>query len=201
MPVSRLFLTGALLAVAAALVVGCGGDGQSTTSSLPVPSSAAPWTQRDTLVELDLTWSPAETIPSPEATTITDALASRDLHMLFPSQALEAAGGPVSAEFVIQRRPATNEAEELIVRVNKEGYGNFLALTSHASATEAASKGETSAYTEVEVRGQPGRAWELTSSWPAMLEWQEGGRFFSAEFTGVSIEQMIAWLESWHALP
>jgi hypothetical protein len=34
-----------------------------------------------------------------------------------------------------------------------------------------------------------------------MLEWQEGGRFFSAEFTGVSIEQMIAWLESWHALP
>lgn len=153
------------------------------------------------MVEVDLTWSPAETIPSPDAETIADALSSRDLHMPFPSQALEAAAGPVSAEFIIQRRPSTNEAEEVLLLVQKEGYGNFLYLASYATSKEATSEGATSAYEEVEVRGQPGRAYELTETWPAMVEWQEKGRFFRAEFTGLSLEQMIAWLDSWYTLP
>jgi hypothetical protein len=46
--------------------------------------------------------------------------------------------GSVSAEFILQRRPSTNEAEEMLLLVDTPDHGVFLLLGSFATAAQVA---------------------------------------------------------------
>lgn len=52
----------------------------------------------------------------------------------------------------------------------------------------------------VQVRGQPGTARTPAGAvW--MLDWTEGGQSFHAEWDGLPLPEMIAWLNSWRPVP
>jgi hypothetical protein len=221
---SRHKSIGALLALAVAVIAGCsGGDLVSTssisvTSSIPVPSSipgtssTSEWSTVRTLGENDgrteasAYWSPAETLPTADAKTISDALGAYDLHMLFPSQIPLAGLGPSSAQFQLVRTPSSG-ITELILLFETENSGVDLTLISSASPTPNVMWGteNIAGSEEVVVRGQPGRSFPRSDVSRARISWQEEGQYFVADYRGLSVEltaeQMIAWLDSWYMLP
>jgi len=80
--------------------------------------------------ELYREWSPAEIIPEADKQTMSDAIASHGLHMLFPSAApLTGIVEPVSAQFHLYRTPATGLVD-LWVRVEPPDHGFDLTLQS-----------------------------------------------------------------------
>lgn len=221
---SRLASFGGLLLLAVALTTGCATGDDDTASSSTGASSVTtttfvsatstsessggvilPW-EADYQQEAGASWSPVEAIPAPDVETVSGALGSCGLSMLFPSRPPMPGPGPVSVEFSLYRTPS-KELIELDLRVEGPGPGDWMGLWSSSGSFEDSAwppeyPGD---YREIMVRGRPGRAYPRSDVAAEMVTWQEDGqpyvatwRWLTAELTA---EQVVAWLDSWYGLP
>lgn len=183
----------------------------TTTSVIPATTSTTGAPTVATQGENDIhglaaaEWSPPESIPEADVKSMSDALSSRSLRMLFPSAVPFAAADPVSGQFTMQWIPATGVID-LIVHVGTD-HGAWVALMSSRTPSEMVTFGteDTARATEVVVRGRPGLVYPRSDETTQIISWQEGGQYFVVwhrwlpeELTD---EQVIGWLESWYWLP
>jgi hypothetical protein len=185
-----------LLPVAALGLLGC--ESGTTTSSASTTTASSESTTPVTGISrpVELTWTPAESPTPADQAQLADALRFHGLHFLLPSTPPVAAPGLVSAQFMLWETVPTKEISlELVARRGDEA--NPLIAVQSRVGNPPGGAGETQA---VRVRGQVGQA-HVSSGTVSMLDWQESGQNYHAEWVGLSLAQVIAWLETWRTVP
>ena len=223
MSASRLTSVCALLFLAVAVTAGCPGNGQTpsssalatsstTVTSIAPTSSSSEGSTAATLGENDrrqvayASWSPAETIPAIDLTTLTETLTSYGQRMLFPSEFPVTGAGLGSAEFDVYWTPPTSVVEFYVICRAEDGAVDVTlnSCTEYSSIVGWGLETIPDAV-EVTVRGLPGRSYPRTDESRPMLYWEEQGQHFVASYRGWAVEpatqQMIDWLDSWYMLP
>ena len=149
----------------------------------------------DMALELDLTWSPPESLPSANRVDITDALARYGVHALFPSRAPSVVTGPLLGRFWLTRTVPANRVGAHVF-VTTEAGQPVISVTSGESTWI-----DSEDWSAVAIRGMPGR-FERNSAGLTFLTWEEGGRFYSVEFGDrLTLDQAAAWLVTWETVP
>ena len=185
----RLVLLGVFVLVVLATVTAACGSGSSPTSSSPAPGSLG----TISIIDLELTWSPAEAPPATDSDRVSSYLEAHNAHMLFPSAAPVA--GRSSVEFAARSHSGSN-AITLVVTVRIDDDATpLLSLSSYTGSTRGDLAGEP-----VAIRGVQGLV-DLVPNAVSFLEWQEQGQRFIAEFTSSDYEQMVSWLNEWRTMP
>lgn len=183
-------LVAALLLLIAGMSAGCSCADPTTDSTATGPSV--------TLISqpLELTWSPASAPPTEVEEQIAAELKARGFHFILPSVPPTGDPASASAEFNLTETVPTGEVTlEMIVRRGNEP--NPLVAVQSRVGSHPARVESTQA---VQVRGQPGTARTPAGAvW--MLDWAEGGQNFHAEWNGLPLPEMIAWLDSWRPVP
>lgn len=185
---TALILFVGLLLVATVGLVGC----ESGTAASPESSTLI------TLISqpVDFTWTPAESPSSADQARIADVLRSHDLHILLPSIPPVADAATVSARFILWETVPTKEITlELVVTRGDEANPLIAVQSWVGNPSEGAA--ETRA---VQIRGRDGQA-RVSPGTVSMLDWQEGGQNYHAEWVGLPLGQVVAWLEAWRTLP
>lgn len=193
---TALILLVGLLPVVALGLVGCEPGTTASSASTTLASSESSTLITVISQPVDLTWIPADAPTSADQARIADALRSHGLHVLLPSIPPVADPATVSARFILWETIPTKQITlELVVRRGNEA-NPLIALQSWVgNPSEGA--GETQA---VQIRGQDGQA-HVSPGTASMLDWQEGGQNYHAEWVGLPLDQVVAWLESWRTVP
>jgi len=193
---TRLFLGALLILLLPWAFVGCSATTTTTTTTTFSASSTAGGSLGTiTFSDLEVTWSPAHEPSAADKGAITDALSSRGLTMLFPSEAPVA--GSTSAGFILWRSAPTNESWlNLWVRIDDEA-APLVSVSAAAGAPVEPLGGEP-----VDIRGTEGELLIVPGA-VCFLRWQEHGQTYHVEFLQerLPIEVLLAWLEEWQTLP
>lgn len=169
-----------LAGVAAALLFfGCSGE-----TTLPGTVQTA---------EVDITWSPAERLPTDKAEIVSSALESSGLAMIFPSQAPTA--DSASATFILRRSTPSGEVEaELYVNADDQP-SPLISIGTYVGSPRNSLHGH-----QVRIRGLRGESLAVPGA-VSFLLWQEGRQTFQAEYSSLSLIQVLEWLNTWQTLP
>ncbi len=193
------------LALVLAVAAGCG-SGDSPTTATRAPATAAPpltgttlSPNSDTAVthvapDADYRWSPAEALPAEDADAISALLAGRGLHLLFPSRAPVAQPGSVTAVFNAMHTIPTNRMWMSLIVFTKD-QEKLLELEPVLTESSAPARDDTT------VRGQTGRVYAGSEARQWTLTWVEEGQAYSASSQVLTVDEAVAWLETWYVLP
>jgi len=177
-----------VLVVLVMAATACSSDGSPTSSSL-APGSLG----TISIIDLELTWSPAEAPSAIDSDRVSSYLEAHDARMLFPSAAPVA--GHSSVEFAAWWHSGSN-AITLVVTVRIDDDASpLLSLSSYTGSPQGDLGG-----VPVAIRGAQGLV-DLVPNAVSFLQWQEQGQTFIAEFTSSDYEQMVSWLNEWRTLP
>lgn len=187
--------TGLVLALVLLLSLGLWSCGSCVAS--PPASTATMTPVTDLSKVLDLAWSPADSPTQVDRDAIGGALATHDLIFLLPSSPPVADSARVSAQFLFWETVPTHEdSVELVVRQNDEPAGPLVALQSWKGAPPSGMP----AGQAVQIRGKQGHA-GTTSGGVSMLDWVESDQNYHAEWSGLPVQEVIDWLDTWAVIP
>jgi hypothetical protein len=143
---------------------------------------------------IEAKWSPAGSMPPADSEMISRELRDRGLLGLFPTSVPFGDAGATYARFTLIRSPPGEQLDSYM-SVYREDGELLITVSSRPIAVGATGTGS------ILVRGRPGSQTLLDSGiW--YVEWTEGGQVFVAESEpGRSLQQVLAWLETWRPLP
>ena len=145
---------------------------------------------------VELTWVPSGSPTADDQARVADALRLHGLRFLLPSTPPVADPAAVSAQFSLSETIPTKEITlELVVRHDDDASPIVAVQSWVGNPSQGASETEA-----VRIRGQDGRA-QVSPGAVSMLDWAEEGQNYHAEWAGLSLDQMIAWLDAWRAIP
>jgi hypothetical protein len=195
MSVSRLLVAGVVVAltlvVGSPWVAGCdsgnGVSSASTGSSTLITLNSRP---------VELTWIPSDSPSADDQARVADTLRLHDLHFLLPSTPPVADPAAVSAHFILSETIPTKEITlELVVRHGEDA--NPIAAVQSWVGNPAQGASETQA---VRIRGQDGQA-RVAPGVVSILQWVEDGQQYYAEWVGLPLDEVVAWLDAWRSIP
>jgi hypothetical protein len=192
--IASAILTAALIATACGGSSGCS---TSVTTSLSVgrsTTSSAPTGTTINVVQLELSWSPADALPAEDEEKLNAALEQGRLRMLLPSSA--PVSGSVAARLSLYRSaPSLQHSSVLTLYLNDEPLGLLSISTSSAPPMELDGS-------PVQVRGLTGEVLIVPQA-TCFLQWHEDGQVYVVDFhiDQLSVEQLVAWLAEWRRLP
>jgi hypothetical protein len=190
MSASRLVVAGAfllLMAIEGPLAVG-GCESTEQTAEPVVIQVTGP---NDTLH-----WTITESLSTTDSKAVADFLTRHHVWMLFPSRLPVADAGLLSAGLSYTQL-IPDGGVVLLLAIDTQNDERLVTL----SYVNGGSTG-TEGWKEVQVRGLPGRAEVGEGPAASYLRWEEDGRMLEAEFGDrLTLDQVIAWLDSWYVLP
>jgi hypothetical protein len=120
---------------------------------------------------------------------------SRELSFLLPTAPPVADPAATSAEFVVLETVPTHVITlEAIVR--QEDDANPVVAVQSWVGQPPSGSGDAR---KVRIRGQEGFA-QTPAGAVSMLDWAEHGQQYHAEWVGMPLDQMIAWLDTWESI-
>jgi hypothetical protein len=182
-----------VIATMCLFVTGCESSHPVTTASDITSSSLAPGSLGTiSSIDLQLTWSPAESPPATDADKISTYLRDHHAHMLLPSAA--PVEGRSSAEFWALSHSGTDDiTSSVTVRINAQATP-LLSLSAESGPPRNNLTGSA-----VTIRGVQG-VLNLNPDAVSFLQWQEQTQTFIAEFTSADYKQMVSWLNEWQTV-
>jgi hypothetical protein len=114
--------------------------------------------------------------------------------MLFPSQAPVAEPGSVTVSFNAMRTIPTDHRWMSLIVFTKD-QEKLLELEPSLTESNAEKPGDTM------VRGQTGQVFGGRGAGEWTLTWLESGQAYSASSEVLTVDEAVAWLETWYALP
>lgn len=180
-----------LLSVLAVIgIAGCAGDTPRATTSSTAPGSAP------TFISERISWSPAHVIPSPKREHLQEALARIDGALIVPTSP-DPAEGANSAEVTLQG----GAEDRTVTLVLRNGAAVFSLKVSPGEAPCARRLQDNSQSWRTEsVRGIRGCALVGEALEVSFLEWTEHGHWLHAEWLGIPMAGVLAWLSDWQVL-